>query len=116
MKLRQSDVENLKTELMGGDVVDLGGPDEELVFEDELAFDETGMATEEISEMDTILEDDVEDVGEIELEDEPAPAPVRRSAGAATAAVVVLTHETRSGLPVRSGARNHAADAGRGRQ
>jgi hypothetical protein len=69
MKLRRNDVESLKSELMGGDVVDLGDPDEELVFEDDLELDETGMATEEISEMDTLLEDDVEDVGEVELED-----------------------------------------------
>ena len=71
MKLRRNDVESLKSELMGGDVVDLGSPGEELVFEDDLEEDETGMATEEISEMDTLLEDDVEDVGEVELEDEP---------------------------------------------
>lgn len=67
MKLRRGDVESLKTELMGGDVVDLGSAGEELVFEDDLELDETGMATEEISEMDTLLEEDVEDVGEVEL-------------------------------------------------
>ena len=69
MKLRRADVENLKSELMGSDLVDLGGG-EELVFEDDLGLDETGMATEELADMDTLLEDDVEDVGEVELEAE----------------------------------------------
>ena len=52
------------------------------------------MATEEIPEMDTLLEEDVEDVGELELEDEgyeeevleepvASRAPVRRAAAAA---------------------------------
>jgi excisionase family DNA binding protein len=90
MKLRRADVETLKSELMGGDVVDLGSSGEELVFEDDLELDDTGMATEEISEMDTLLEDDVEDVGEVELEEdedfgvEEEAAPVRRGAAAAT--------------------------------
>ena len=70
MKLRRADVENLKSELIGGDLVDLGGGGEELVFEDDLGLDETGMATEELADMDTLLEDDVEDVGEVELEAE----------------------------------------------
>ena len=75
MKLRRADVETLRSELMGGDVVDLGSAGEELVFEDDLDLDEAGMATEEISEMDTLLEDDVEDVGEVEIEDmEPVAA------------------------------------------
>ena len=87
MKLRRMDVESLKTELMGGDVVDLGGASEELVFEDDLELEETGMATEEISDMDTLLEEDVEDVGELELEDEEEyeeedEAPVVRRAAA----------------------------------
>lgn len=81
MKLRKGDVEALRNELGGGEVVDLGEPAEEIVFEDDLA-DEAGMATEEISDVDTIIEDDIEDVGEIELEEEPvaAAAPARRSA------------------------------------
>lgn len=87
MRLRRADVENLKHELDAGEVVDLGGGGEELVFEDDADFEEAGMATEEISDMDTLLEEDVEDVGELELDDDPAP--VRRSttrAAAATAA------------------------------
>lgn len=63
MRLRRADVEHLKNELLGGDVVDLGGDGEELVFEDDVDLDETGMATEEIGDMDTLLEADVEDVG-----------------------------------------------------
>jgi excisionase family DNA binding protein len=95
MKLRRADVENLKKELMGGEVVDLGGASEDLVFEDDLQLEETGMATEEISDMDTMLEEGVEDVGEVALEEEvpaeaeleeeedvPSVAPVRRVAAA----------------------------------
>ncbi|MEW6072277.1 MAG: hypothetical protein AB1726_06715 [Planctomycetota bacterium] len=67
MRLRRADVENLKRELAGGEVVDLEDSGEELVFEDEVELEEAGMATEEISEMDTLLEEDVEDVGELEL-------------------------------------------------
>jgi len=71
MKLRRADVENLRKELMPGEVVDIGGGGEDLVFEDDLEVEETGMATEQISEMDTLLEEDgVEDVGEVELEEE----------------------------------------------
>lgn len=87
MRLRRSDVENLRSEL-GGEVVDLGDAGEELVFEDDADFD-AGMATEEISNADTLLDDDVEDVGEVELVDDEAPqvvataAPTRRR-GAAT--------------------------------
>ena len=46
MKLRKGDVEALKSELTGGEVVDLGEPSEELVFEDDGLLDEAGMATE----------------------------------------------------------------------
>ena len=74
MKLRRADVENLKKELMGGEVVDLGGAGEDLVFEDDLQVEETGMATEEISDMDTLLEEEVEDVGEVALDDESVVA------------------------------------------
>jgi len=81
MKLRRADVENLKTELMGGEVVDLEGTGDELVFEDDLELDEAGMATEEISDMDTLLEEDIEDVGEVELEEEPAPRRAAASSG-----------------------------------
>ena len=90
MKLRKGDVEALRNELGGGEVVDLGDTAEEIVFEDDLA-DEAGMATEEIADVDTIIEDDIEDVGEIELEEEtvaaaPAAASPRRSAPRAAAA------------------------------
>jgi excisionase family DNA binding protein len=93
MKLRKQDVEVLRSELSGGEVVDLGGASEELVFDDDTDLD-AGMATEEISEADTILEDDVEDIGELELDDEEldlAPAPSTRrttavGAGRASAA------------------------------
>lgn len=100
MKLRVTDVESLRSELTGGEVVELGEAGEELVFEDDDDLAEAGMATEEISEMDTLLDDDVEDVGEIELEEleglevlddtfeEEEPeltTPVRRTGAAAAA-------------------------------
>ncbi len=79
MRLRRSDVENLRSEL-GGEVVDLGDAGEELVFEDDADFD-AGMATEEISNADTLLDDDVEDVGEVEIIEDVRP--VRSAAPAA---------------------------------
>ena len=84
MKLRRTDVETLRQELSGGEVVDLGSSEDEIVFEDEGYGDPTGMATEEISDVDTIIEEDVEDVSEIDLEDEEEPvvvaaAPARRT-------------------------------------
>jgi len=82
MRLRREDVAHLKNELLGGDVVDLGGAGEELVFEDELEPEDTGMATEEIADMDTLLEADVEDVGsEIDL-DAPVEEPELETASA----------------------------------
>jgi excisionase family DNA binding protein len=72
MKLRRTDVETLRSELSGGEVVDLGDPTEELVFEDDTDLD-MGMATEEISEADTLLDDDVEDVGDVEIDIEVEP-------------------------------------------
>lgn len=91
MKLRQSDVKALRDELSGSEVVDLGGVEEELVFEDE-DLGEAGMATEEISTADTIIDDDVEDIGEIDLGDDDedevieTAAPVRRSSPRAAVA------------------------------
>ena len=61
MKLRKSDVQKLRDQ-QWGEVVDLGGANEDLVFEDDTDLD-AGMATEEIAQADTILEEDVEDVG-----------------------------------------------------
>lgn len=53
MKLRRGDVDTLRRELMGGDVVDLDdASDEDLVLSD------PGMVTEELSAADTILEDE----------------------------------------------------------
>ena len=99
MKLRRQDVESLKSELMGGDVIDLGGAGEDLVFEDDADLGDAGMATEEISEMDTLLEDDVEDVGEIDLEeDEVVAAPVRRTGAIAAAQA---TEEESEGMGMR---------------
>lgn len=93
MKLRKSDVQNLRNELSGGEVVELGGASEELVFEDDADLD-AGMATEEIAQADTILEDDVEDVGEVEIEEEVVVAP----RGAAVRRVAVRTEEQSEGM------------------
>lgn len=70
MKLRKADVENLRAELSGGEVVDLGDVvEEELVFEDDVeSVDDAGMATQEIGDVDTVIDDGVPEVGEIELE------------------------------------------------
>lgn len=86
MKLRRSDVEALRQELSGGEVVDLDDSTEELVFEDD-ADDETGMATQEIADVETIIEDGIEDLGEIDLDvEEAAPAaPVRRASAVVAA-------------------------------
>jgi excisionase family DNA binding protein len=90
MKLRRSDVDSLRSDL-SGEVVSVGGASEEVVFEEAVDLeDEAGMATQEIADVDTLIEEDVEDVGEIDLveeEDVAAGAPVRRSAPARRSAV-----------------------------
>jgi hypothetical protein len=68
MKLRREDIEVLRAELSGGEIVDLGESAEELIFEDDTDLDEGGMATQEIADVDTLIEE-VEDVGELELEE-----------------------------------------------
>ena len=84
MKLRRADVENLRAEL-DRDVIDLGDTVDELVFEDDtdLAGD-TGMATQEL-DVETLVDDDVEEVAELELED-IAPASRRASSRGGRAA------------------------------
>lgn len=106
MKLRRTDVESLKKELMGGEVVDLGGAGEDLVFEDDLDLEETGMATEEISDMDTLLEEEVEDVGEVEIEvAAPATAAaVRTAPGVRRTSTAVVVEEGNEGMLVRAAA------------
>lgn len=98
MKLRKSDVESLRAELdtaAGGEVVDLGEmAAEELVFEDDTNMDDAGMATQEIADVDTLIEEDIEDVGEIDLEEAPvavAASAVRRPRAASAAAAVEET-------------------------
>ncbi|MBK7877859.1 MAG: hypothetical protein IPJ77_19430 [Planctomycetes bacterium] len=88
MKLRKADVENLRAELSGGEVVDLGEVKEELVFEDDVeVVEDTGLATQEIGDVDTVVDDvaadseielegEAEEVAaEVEEEDEPIAAP-----------------------------------------
>ena len=67
---------------LSGEVADLGDATEELVFEDDPdVLDEAGMATQEIANVETLIDEESEDVGEIELEEEEpvAAAPVRRT-------------------------------------
>lgn len=89
MKLRRADVENLRAEL-DRDVVDLGDTVDELVFEDDTDLGDNGMATQEL-DVETLVDDSVEEVAELELED-IAPSSRRSSSrggrgAAATAAV-----------------------------
>jgi len=84
MKLRKADVDNLRAEL-DSDVVDLGDATEELVFEDDTELDRrTGMATQEITDVDTLIDDDIEDLTVEEAA--AAPAVKRKSAVAAAVA------------------------------
>jgi excisionase family DNA binding protein len=75
MKLRRADVENLRNELSGGEVVDLGDVREELVFEDDILADagmatqEIGIAPDEYADMETIVDEGVEDVGDVVIEE-----------------------------------------------
>ena len=94
MRLRRSDVEHLKRELMGGDVVELG--DDELVFEDDVELGEAGMGTEEIANMDTMLDDDVEDVGEIDLREETVGREVVPAAPLTARRTTTVVTETKS--------------------
>jgi len=84
MRLRRTDVETLRSELTGGEVVDLGDVKEDLVFEDDvqlaedagLATQEIGMATEEIGGVETVLDEpEVEEEAD-EEEPERRAAPV----------------------------------------
>jgi hypothetical protein len=92
MKLRKQDVASLRSELTGGEVVDLGGVSEELVFEDDADLD-AGMATEEIADIDTILEDDVEEL-DLDEDEEPEPRRSRRSAAPAVIAAAPEPEES----------------------
>ena len=77
MKLRRADVETLRAEL-DADIVDLGDNVDELVFEDETDLgDAGGMATQEL-DVETLVDDPVEEVPELELDDIDS-APARRS-------------------------------------
>lgn len=70
MKLRRRDVEALRSELLGDEVVDLGEATEELIFEDESDLVDPGMATEELVSAPTLLDaDDDLDVESLEVED-----------------------------------------------
>lgn len=88
MRLRRADVDNLRSELSGGEVVDLGENAPELVFEDEGDL-QAGMATEEITEVETIVDEPAaetvtEEAAETvveEPEEEPAPVAVVEEEG-----------------------------------
>lgn len=93
VKLRRKDVDDLRSELSGGEVVDLGAQAaEELVFEDDTDLD-AGMATEEIPEADTILEESVEEVAEVAEEQAEDDEEELVGAGAAARAEVAEPYE-----------------------
>ena len=69
MKLRKRDVEELGRELMGGEVIDLSDADEDLVFEDDSDLLDPGMATEELTAADTLVEE-LDELGTLELDAE----------------------------------------------
>lgn len=74
MKLRAQDVETLRGELSGESDggADAAGLTDVIVFEDDDdTDDEAGMATEEITDVETILQED-DDIETIELDEEPA--------------------------------------------
>lgn len=96
MKLRREDVEKLHKELAvpgGGEVVDLEGGTEELIFSEEEpaeVVEETGMETAQISEEDTLVVEETRPSkrnAEVNLEEAEEAAPVaaaaRRGRGAA---------------------------------
>ena len=95
MKLRKADVDNLRNELSGGEVVEVGSSAEELVFEDDTDMD-AGMATAEISAADTLIEE-VEEL-----------APTKKSraatAGVAAAAATRASGAARRAAPVAAAA------------
>ena len=94
MKLRAQDVEDLRGEL-SGDAMDVGDS-KEIVFEDDVdVMDEAGMATEEITDVETILQED-DDVEEIDLDEDvvEVAAPARRSSPRAAVAAEEVTHES----------------------
>ncbi|MBI5363960.1 MAG: helix-turn-helix domain-containing protein [Planctomycetes bacterium] len=102
MKLRKADVENLRAELSGGEVVELGDVKEELVFEDDVeVVEDTGMATQEIGDVDTVVEEAEEASEEIELEGEEAAAAEAEEDDAPMAAPVVEVPEPYEGIGVR---------------
>lgn len=86
MKLRRADVETLRAEL-DGDLVDLGDNADELVFEDETDLGgDTGMATQEL-DVETLVDDGVEEVAELELDDIEEPSPRRSSTRSGSAPI-----------------------------
>ena len=100
MKLRRTDVDHLRRSL-GGDELDVGEATQELVFDDDADLQEAGLATEEITEVETLLDDDVREaatVAEEEVEEEleaaavpPPPRGDRVVEGPLFLAVTVLT-------------------------
>ncbi|TAJ22133.1 MAG: DNA-binding protein [Planctomycetota bacterium] len=98
MRLRRADVDNLRSELSGGEVVDLGENAPELVFEDEGDL-QAGMATEEITEVETIVDEPAaetvtdeaaETVIDDEVEAEPEPVAVVEEEGIPEGALTLV--------------------------
>ncbi len=93
MKLRRADVEDLRSELMGGEIVDLEDAAEALIFEEDTDLVDPGMATEELTAADTLVEAEAteffEDLEELDLDEdelEPLEESGTRVAGVGAAA------------------------------
>ncbi len=97
MKLRRSDVDALRRELSGGEVVDLDEPAEELIFEDDSAVDdESGMATQEIADVETLIDEEIEEIEEV------APAATSRKARPRPVAAAVAEEEEEESMGMRA--------------
>jgi excisionase family DNA binding protein len=116
MRLRRADVDNLRAELTGGEVVELGDLSEELVFEDDVPLvDEGGLATQELdvsgldsggmatqelepqaAEDETLVEED--GVSGLEVLDEPAEREAAAATRAARRAAPAVEEEYEGGL------------------
>jgi excisionase family DNA binding protein len=93
MKLRKADVETLKRQLLGSGEVDVASSTgEELVFEDDAEMQDEGMQTQEISEMETLLDEDVAEVVE----------PAAAAAAPAVRARAVAVEPASEGLAMRA--------------
>jgi len=111
MKLRAQDVETLREELTAFPTTrvvpedELEAPtdtSEEIVFEDDAdSADEAGMATEEITDVETILQEEEDEIEEIELQEEAPLTDTASPKRAARAPVAVVEEVEQEGGVVK---------------